>query len=177
MRTFVGIDPGVSPVLCFLVDGKIKFIRFHTSNQKQLESVWPKWRIERLRLDTIQVGSLIAFNKIPGNKVVGLEGVAYGMKYRVATMAKIEHVLQGVWERHMHMEWMYMVAPPTWKKITIGKGNASKKEIKSVLMAKYPQLGTKKLSQDHFDALGIALATRRMWNEIRPATAESLQSK
>jgi len=48
-----------------------------------------------------------------------------------------------------------MVCNTTWKKTVIGKGNASKNEIKAYILNKYPKLSDK--SQDILDATCIAL--------------------
>ena len=56
----------------------------------------------------------------------------------------------------------HQVAVSSWKKSTVGKGNADKQSVREWLAREYPDLYAACTSQDHVDAACIALHGRTM---------------
>jgi len=158
-KTFVGIDPGlIYPSLAVKIGRRFKLHTIDNYHHDFDKTSMPYWKFDLLRLHRIGVSMSLAFRKIPGVKVIGLERVAHGATYQVAMMGKVEHVILEAIDRIPLVERVYIFTPGTWKKVAIGMGNASKEEVAEFLKSKYSNL-PEGVRQDKLDALGICLAT------------------
>lgn len=157
-KTFVGIDPGLLyPSLAVKMGSKYKLKTLYNTGS-ELKGKVPNWKYDLLRLANIQIMLTIALNQVPGMRVVGLERVAFGAKYQVAMMGKVEHVILEALDRQPRLESVTIFTPGTWKKLAVGAGNASKEQVAAFLKERFPML-PEGLRLDQTDALGICLAT------------------
>lgn len=155
---YVGIDPGLSPTIAIMQGKKVVFRVAH--NIFEFEKGYKptdadKWR----RINSVYGSVASVLNFFWGQKIVGLERVSFGEKFRVAEMAKIEHVLVGLLLDRSDINNFYVLAPNTVKKLATGHGHMNKKDLREVLGKKYKAvLKTDNLNVS--DSLAILLAAK-----------------
>jgi len=163
--TYIGIDPSIQRLVVAAMRGDSIKVKTH-DNTITAYQWWEPWLKEWRRVTELEVLTAQTLNKIPGSKIVAVEGISFASRNRVAMSGKVEHALLTGIKTCALVNKVYVIPPSTWKKMILGKGNASKEDVRHILFEKMENLSTGREYTEHeLDAIGVMLAGRMMHEE------------
>lgn len=164
MYTFIGIDPGLSPAVAVMRGEKIRFFVLKNTYEPILS--WPKFRNDHSKVWVAGLSVTLLLNRIPGRKIIGLEGLAFGKRFNVGLMGMIQFALIENIYKHPHVGHVEVIPPQSVKKIVTGSGRASKEEVRQWLVSHYPNMPST-TNYNCTDALAVLLAAKKLWEESK----------
>lgn len=154
---FMGIDPSLNNCGIVVIDHNKKTLLKDTVGYTISKD---KEENERIKRNLFISSEIVKAGKKFKVDVVGIEGLGIVPRNsRIGNqifLAELSGVIKS--QIYMCLKKMPVIIPPaSWKKEVVGKGNLKKPEIKKYFLLE----GYEGMTQDEYDALGVALFLRK----------------